>query len=145
VRLHPERHVGEDHGREKVRRGLEVRLNVGAVVVADEQVGGDAPAQGQYQCGGDATEDIAKVLSLPDALQIGEQYRHDHRGLDALAKKDDEGRNHEWETRPKMDQRRRQDSLATPKNRGARTVPTPDEIRFNCGETPGGLIRTLKY
>ena len=60
-----------------------------------EEVRGDTSAKDQHEGGGNTTENIAKMLSLTDPLQVREEYRDNHGRFDTLAKKDNEGWYHE--------------------------------------------------
>jgi hypothetical protein len=93
--LHPKGHVRERSGGNQVGSRLEVRLNIRTVVVADQQEGGYAATDDQDKCRRDTEEYVAEMSSLIYPIEIGEQDCDDHRRLDALAKKDDECRNHE--------------------------------------------------
>jgi hypothetical protein len=59
--------------------------------MSDEEEGGDTPAKGQYECGSNATEDIAKMPTLTNPLQVSKKYRHNHGRFNSLAKKNNEG------------------------------------------------------
>ena len=91
---HPERHVGQ-HGRgEQVGSGLEDRLHAGAVVAADRRVGHGSARGRQDERGCHADEHVTEMPPPPDAVEVGEQDRDDHAGLDALAQEDDERGEH---------------------------------------------------
>jgi hypothetical protein len=59
--------------------------------VLDEEVGGDSSAQDQHECGSHAAEDVAKMPTLTDPLQVRQKYRHDHGRFNSLAEENDEG------------------------------------------------------
>jgi hypothetical protein len=90
VVAHPERHVGQDRRRHQEGAGLEDRLHPGAVVAADRLVGHHAAGPGQEQRRANADEDVAEVIAAADAVEVGQQDRDDHAGLDALPQEDDE-------------------------------------------------------
>ena len=94
VRLHPERHVGQDHRGQQVGDGLEDGLDPRAVVLLDDQIGGDAAPEDERHGRTHAQEDVPEVPALADLVQVGEQDGHDHARLDALPEEDDEGGNH---------------------------------------------------
>src|SRR5579862_2967872 len=94
VRAHPEGHVGQ-HGRgDQVGDGLEDRLDARAVVAADRLVGGHSAGGGQDQGGAHPDEHVTEMLPPPNAVEVGEQDRDDHAGLNTLTQEDDERGEH---------------------------------------------------
>ena len=91
---HPEGHVREDHGGDQVRHRFEDGLDGGARVGVDREVGRHARCSGEDQGCADAGEDVDEVPALADPVEVGQQDRHDHAGLDPLPEKDHEGRYH---------------------------------------------------
>ena len=64
-------------------------------VAVDELEGRHAAGGDEHERGGDAREHIAEVAALTRPVQVGEEDRDDHRGLDALSQEDHEGGDHE--------------------------------------------------
>jgi hypothetical protein len=94
VAAHPEGHVREDGAGQQVGGGLEDRLGPRARIRLEEQVGGDATAEDQHHRGRDPGQDVAEVPALADLVEVGEEDRDDHAGLDPLAEEDDERGDH---------------------------------------------------